>query len=150
MLIDALERMTICLKDVILPAPPDGIKMALETADAARRAPSDHSWSHQRSDSNKRSNRLGATWGKPSSMKFLLHANSSKGNIGELYRISEPGARHLLTAPDALQEHLQERVAAPDYFQKTNHILIVESDEFIAMTERTGLIVENSAYYGFF
>jgi SAM-dependent methyltransferase len=82
--------------------------------------------------------------------EVLEHVDDPDQVLRELYRIGKPGARYLLTAPDALQEHLQERVAPPVYFQKPNHIRIIERNEFIAMAERAGLIVENSAYYGFF
>jgi SAM-dependent methyltransferase len=82
--------------------------------------------------------------------EVLEHVDDPDQVLRELYRIGKPGARYLLTAPDALQEHLQERVAPPIYFQKPNHIRIIERAQFVAMAERAGLIVEECAYYGFF
>ncbi|MBE1159204.1 class I SAM-dependent methyltransferase [Dyella acidiphila] len=82
--------------------------------------------------------------------EVLEHVDDPYQVMRELYRIGKPGARYLLTAPDALQEHLQERVAPPVYFQKPNHIRIIEREAFVAMAERAGLVVEDRAYYGFF
>lgn len=82
--------------------------------------------------------------------EVLEHVDDPDQVLRELYRVGRPGALYLLTVPDALQEHLQQRVAHPSYFQKPNHIRIIERTDFAAMVERAGLIIEEQTQYGFF
>ena len=70
--------------------------------------------------------------------------------MAELVRIGSPGALYLITVPGAAQEHIQEALAPPSYFQKPNHIRIFETEHFYALIERAGLVIEHRSAYGFF
>lgn len=82
--------------------------------------------------------------------EVLEHVDDPDQLLRELYRIGQPGALYLLTVPDSLQENLQKRVAHPSYFQKPNHIRIIERADFAFMAERAGLIIKEQTQYGFF
>lgn len=82
--------------------------------------------------------------------EVLEHVDDPDQVLAELFRIGKPGARYLLTVPDALQENMQKHVAPPGYFQKPNHVRIIQREEFAQMAERAGLIIEEHTQYGFF
>lgn len=82
--------------------------------------------------------------------EVLEHVDDPDQVLQELYRIGKPGALYLLAVPDPRQEHLQERIAPPSYFEKPNHIRIIERADFSAMAERAGLIIKEHTQYGFF
>ena len=82
--------------------------------------------------------------------EVLEHVADPEQLMRELYRIGKPGALYLLTVPDALQENLQKLVAPPIYFQAPNHIRIIEREEFPAMVERAGLVIEEQTQSGFY
>lgn len=82
--------------------------------------------------------------------EVLEHVDDPAQVLGELERIARPGALYLLTVPGALQEHMQKRVAHPSYFEKPNHIRIIEHDEFAGMVTRAGLEILEHTQYGFF
>jgi 2-polyprenyl-3-methyl-5-hydroxy-6-metoxy-1,4-benzoquinol methylase len=82
--------------------------------------------------------------------EVLEHVDDPDQVLAELVRIGKPGARYLLSVPDALQENMQKHVAPPSYFQKPNHIRIIEREQFAQMVERAGLIIEEHTQYGFF
>lgn len=82
--------------------------------------------------------------------EVLEHVDDPDQLLAELVRIGKPGALYLLSVPGALQENLQKRVAPPSYFQKPNHVRIVERDEFAGMVTRAGLVIEEQTQYGFF
>lgn len=82
--------------------------------------------------------------------EVLEHVDDPDRVLSELFRIGQPGALYLLTAPDPQVEHLQKRIAPPLYFQKPNHVRIIERPDFVAMAERAGLIVEERTQHGFY
>lgn len=82
--------------------------------------------------------------------EVLEHVDDPDQLLAELVRIGQPGARYLLTVPDALQENMQKLVAPASYFQKPNHVRIIERAEFAAMVTRAGLVIEEHTQYGFF
>lgn len=82
--------------------------------------------------------------------EVLEHVDDPDQLLAELARIGKPGARYLLSVPDALQENLQKHVAPPSYFQKPNHVRIIEREQFARMVTRAGLIIEEHTQYGFF
>jgi SAM-dependent methyltransferase len=82
--------------------------------------------------------------------EVLEHVDDPAQLMRELVRIGKPGARYLITVPDSLQENLQKQVAPPNYFQKPNHIRIIERQEFSDLVEQAGLVIDEKAYYGFF
>jgi len=82
--------------------------------------------------------------------EVLEHVDDPTQVMAELARIGKPGARYLLSVPDALQENLQKLVAPDSYFQKPNHVRIIGRDEFEDLVRNAGLVVEQHEYYGFF
>lgn len=82
--------------------------------------------------------------------EVLEHVDDPDQLLAELVRIGKPGARYLLSVPDALQENLQKHVAPPSYFQKPNHVRIIEREQFARMVTRAGLVIEEHTQYGFF
>lgn len=82
--------------------------------------------------------------------EVLEHVDDPDQLLAELFRIGKSGARYLLTVPDALQENMQKHVAPPSYFQKPNHVRIIEREQFAQMVERAGLIIDEHTQYGFF
>lgn len=84
-------------------------------------------------------------------MEVMEHVDDPKAFLDELVRVGKPGAQYLLTVPDPVAEHLQEKDLAPQsYFEKPNHIRIFERDEFIKMVESSGLVIEKNERYGFY
>jgi SAM-dependent methyltransferase len=82
--------------------------------------------------------------------EVLEHVDDPKRFLGELTRIGRPGARYLLTVPDPVAEKLQKTLAPASYFEKPNHIRIIEREEFAAMVNDAGLVVERRSSYGFY
>ncbi|MGC1303598.1 MAG: class I SAM-dependent methyltransferase [Caulobacteraceae bacterium] len=82
--------------------------------------------------------------------EVLEHVDDPQRFISELVRVGRPGALYLLTVPGAAQEHVQEAIAPPAYFQKPNHIRIFESHAFQALVEQAGLIIEHRTGYSFY
>lgn len=82
--------------------------------------------------------------------EVLEHVDDPDQLLAELVRIGKPGALYLLSVPDALQENLQKHVAPPTYFQKPNHVRIIERPQFAEMVTRAGLTIQEHTQYGFF
>ncbi|NDK40144.1 class I SAM-dependent methyltransferase [Pseudoxanthomonas gei] len=82
--------------------------------------------------------------------EVLEHVDDPAQVMAELARIGKPGARYLLSVPDALQENLQKQVAPDSYFQKPNHVRIISREDFESLVRDAGLVVEQHDYYGFF
>jgi SAM-dependent methyltransferase len=82
--------------------------------------------------------------------EVLEHVDDPAAFMGELVRIGRPGALYLITVPGEAQERIQEMLAPPQYFQKPNHIRIFEQEEFHALIEGAGLVIEQRSAYGFF
>ncbi|NKI70556.1 methyltransferase domain-containing protein [Collimonas pratensis] len=84
------------------------------------------------------------------SMEVLEHVDDPAQFLRELVRVGRSGAQYLLTVPDPVQEQLQKEVAPAAYFQKPNHIRIIQRDEFEKMVTDAGLVIEDHSYYGFY
>ena len=84
------------------------------------------------------------------STEVIEHVDDPAQFLRELARVGQPGALYLLTVPHPVSEHLQERLAAPSYFEKPNHVRIIEQDAFVRMVEDAGLVVESRAHDGFY
>ncbi len=82
--------------------------------------------------------------------EVLEHVDDPSRVLSELVRIGKPGAIYLLTVPDPLHEAMQKHVAPDSYFEKPNHIRIIEREQFAEMVRQAGLIVQEQTYYGFY
>ncbi|CAH0992276.1 Ubiquinone biosynthesis O-methyltransferase, mitochondrial [Sinobacterium norvegicum] len=84
-------------------------------------------------------------------MEVMEHVDDPQAFLAELVRVGKSGAQYLLTVPDPVAEHLQAEGLAPQsYFEKPNHVRIIERDEFINMVEASGLVIEKVESYGFY
>jgi len=82
--------------------------------------------------------------------EVLEHVDDPGRVLSELVRIGKPGAIYLLTVPDPLHETMQKHVAPDSYFQKPNHIRIIERQQFADIVRHAGLIIKEQTYYGFY
>ena len=82
--------------------------------------------------------------------EVMEHVDDPTAFISELVRVGKPGAHYLLSVPDIASETVQQQVAPPLYFEKPHHIRIFSREEFTALVEDAGLIVEQQTCYGFF
>ncbi|SFB09155.1 Methyltransferase domain-containing protein [Collimonas sp. OK607] len=83
-------------------------------------------------------------------MEVLEHVDDTAQFLSELVRVGKSGAHYLLSVPDPVQETLQKGVAPPWYFEKPNHIRIIQRDEFEKMVTDAGLVIERHEYFGFY
>lgn len=84
------------------------------------------------------------------STEMLEHTSRPEKILEELVRVGKPGARYLITVPDARSEVLQKPVAQPGYFAEPNHIQIFDRQRFVRLVEASGLQVERYDTWGFF
>jgi len=91
-----------------------------------------------------------ASVSKVIAMEVMEHVDDMSLFMKELVRIGKPGAQYLITVPDPVAENLQKHLAAPSYFEKPNHIRVIERGEFERLIVDAGLIVEERKYYGFY
>ena len=82
--------------------------------------------------------------------EMLEHTPNPESILAELVRVGKPGARYLITVPDARSEMLQKPVADPVYFSTPNHIQIFDKDRFVRLVESSGLKVERYDTWGFY
>jgi ubiquinone/menaquinone biosynthesis C-methylase UbiE len=82
--------------------------------------------------------------------EIIEHVDSPGKFLAELVRVGKPGGLYLLTVPDALSERTQVGLAAPQYFQKPNHIHIIEREQFRALVTDSGLEIVSHSFHGFF
>lgn len=82
--------------------------------------------------------------------EVLEHVDDPVGVVAELVRVGKPGARYLVSVPDASAEHIQKPVAADIYYQKPYHVRIFSREEFRALLEDAGLIVESHELNSFY
>jgi SAM-dependent methyltransferase len=87
---------------------------------------------------------------KVMSSEVIEHVDDPKRFLEELVRVGAPGAQYLLACPDPTSEHFLEEIAPDFYFQKPNHIRVIQREEFRAMVEDAGLIIEEHIFYGSF
>jgi SAM-dependent methyltransferase len=82
--------------------------------------------------------------------EVLEHVDDPARLMAELARVGQPGAQYLLTVPDPAIERLQQTLAPESYWRKPNHLRIIQRDEFAAMVEAAGLVIEHRGSYGFY
>lgn len=82
-------------------------------------------------------------------MEVLEHVDDPDVVMAELFRVGRPGALYLLTVPGLLAERTQAVLGPPQYFERPNHVRIIDPDSFRAMVERAGLVVERYSANGF-
>jgi len=82
--------------------------------------------------------------------EIIEHIDDPARFLEELVRVGRPGALYLLTVPGASGERAQMGFAAPQYFQKPNHIHIMDEDEFSGLVSAAGLEVVSHSAHGFF
>ncbi len=83
-------------------------------------------------------------------MEVLEHVDDPVQFLSELVRVGRPGALYLITIPDAKQECLQKSLAPASYFEKPNHIRIIEPDKFVEMVQSVGLEIQVRDHHGFY
>ena len=84
-------------------------------------------------------------------LEVMEHVDDPKVFLGEMARVGKSGALYLITVPDPVLEKLQKKGLAPDsYFEKPNHIRIIERDEFTQLVLDAGLEIEKQDSYGFY
>ena len=82
--------------------------------------------------------------------EIIEHVDSPAQFLAELVRVGKPGALFLLTVPDAVAERAQTGLAAPQYFEKPNHIHIFDREQFRTLVTDAGLEVVSHSFHGFF
>lgn len=70
--------------------------------------------------------------------------------LKEVIRVAKPGARLLITVPDARSETFVAATAPPGYFEEPNHIRIFYADEFRELILEAGLEIEDHQFLGCF
>ena len=82
--------------------------------------------------------------------EVLEHVDDPERVLIELVRIGKPGALYLITVPDPVCEEMQKHLAPPTYFMRPNHVRVFSRESFGSLIERSGLIIEQRHFYGFF
>lgn len=82
--------------------------------------------------------------------EILEHLENPAQAMAELFRIGKPGCLYMLTVPDQHSELMQKGIAPGQLFQKPNHIRIFSRDDFARLVKDSGLIIENTAFCGFY
>jgi 2-polyprenyl-3-methyl-5-hydroxy-6-metoxy-1,4-benzoquinol methylase len=82
-------------------------------------------------------------------MEVLEHVDDPSFSLSEMYRIGKSGALYLLTVPDSNAERIIGAVGGPTYFQKPNHIRVIERNEFEDLVRNAGLEILSHDYNGF-
>lgn len=84
------------------------------------------------------------------SMEVIEHVDDPVQFLNELARVGKPGAQYLISAPHAISEYLQKDFAAPQHFEKPNHIRILDTEEFKRLVTNAGLTIEHHSLEGFY
>jgi len=82
--------------------------------------------------------------------EVLEHVADPMVFLKELIRVAKPGAKLLLTVPDARSEKFVAATAPPSYFEEPNHIRIFYADEFRELVLKAGLEIEDHQFLGCF
>jgi ubiquinone/menaquinone biosynthesis C-methylase UbiE len=82
--------------------------------------------------------------------EMLEHTEDPERILAELVRVGKPGAKYLISVPDARSETLQKPVAHPFYFSAPNHIQIFNRERFVHLVEKSGLKIERYDTWGFY
>lgn len=83
-------------------------------------------------------------------MEVLEHVPDPAVLMGELVRVGRPGALYLLSVPGEAQEHMQQTLAPPQYFEAPNHVRIFDRKSFEELVSAAGLEIEHRYSYGFY
>jgi SAM-dependent methyltransferase len=83
-------------------------------------------------------------------MEVLEHVDDPSQFMTELFRIGRPGARYLLSVPDAISESIMQVVGPKDYFEAPNHVRIISRPEFKNLIEGAGLKITAERFVGFY
>ena len=84
------------------------------------------------------------------STEVIEHVDDPAQFLAELVRVGQSGALYLLSVPHPSSEDLQKDIAAPEYFQKPNHIRIISEAQFKALVSDAGLEIISHSQYGFY
>ena len=82
--------------------------------------------------------------------EVLEHVPDPMAFLAELVRVAKPGARLLITVPDARSETFIAATAPEGYFEAPNHIRIFSADEFRDLILQSGLTIEDHQFLGCF
>ena len=83
-------------------------------------------------------------------MEVMEHVEDPAVLMGELVRIGAPGALYLITVPGEVHERIQTHLAPPEYFERPNHIRIIDSGAFQDMVSASGLLIQKQFTYSFY
>jgi SAM-dependent methyltransferase/glycosyltransferase involved in cell wall biosynthesis len=83
-------------------------------------------------------------------MEVMEHVEDPAVLMRELARVGAPGALYLITVPGDVHEHIQEHLAPPQYFERPNHIRIIDPDTFRGLVSAAGLQIEREYTYSFY
>lgn len=83
-------------------------------------------------------------------MDVLEHTREPMLLLRELVRVGAPGARYVISVPDARGEQFQRTFAPPTYFDEPNHIQVFDTAAFDELVCAAGLQVEQHTTHGFF
>lgn len=84
------------------------------------------------------------------SMEVMEHVDDPSQFLAELVRIGKPGATYLITVPDPVAETVQTKFAPSVYWEKPNHLRIIQRDELDRLIENAGLQIEQHTHTGIF
>jgi 2-polyprenyl-3-methyl-5-hydroxy-6-metoxy-1,4-benzoquinol methylase len=82
--------------------------------------------------------------------EVLEHVPAPAEFLDELVRVAKPGARLLVSVPDARSEQLVRATVPAYYFQAPNHINIFSADDFRKLVNGAGLQIESEQAFGCF
>jgi len=83
-------------------------------------------------------------------MDVLEHTREPLSLLRELVRVGAPGARYVISVPDARGEQFQRTFAPPTYFDEPNHIQVFDMAAFAELVQSAGLEIEHHTTHGFF
>jgi ubiquinone/menaquinone biosynthesis C-methylase UbiE len=82
--------------------------------------------------------------------EVLEHVEDPARVIRELYRVGQPGALYLFSAPETLGEALLKNVGPESYFRAPNHVRVFDREAFAEVIKAGGLEIVSHTMTGFF
>jgi SAM-dependent methyltransferase len=82
--------------------------------------------------------------------EVLEHVDDPAAVLREMVRVGAPGAKYLISVPDAGAERFQQPFAHRSYFEAPNHVRIIAPRELEALAASCGLEVEGRGQWGFY
>jgi SAM-dependent methyltransferase len=82
--------------------------------------------------------------------EVLEHVPDPVKFLHEVIRVAKPGAKLVITVPDARSEQLVSTTAPPQYFEEPNHIRVFTSEAFDKLVLDAGLEIESKHFRGCF